>query len=71
MEKNKNSSSARLKLGNAAENSERDEIALDLKLNYIDLIFKLKNWSLLQDKLSKLAIKKQGCHHMIIFALNY
>ena len=56
MEKNKNSSSARLKLGNAAENSERDEIALDLKLNYIDLIFKLKNWSLLQDKLSKLAI---------------
>ena len=56
MEKNKNSSSARLKLGNAAENSERDEIALDLKLNYIDLIFKLKNWSLLRNELFNAAI---------------
>ena len=40
MEKNKNSSGARRKLGNAAENSKRDEIALDLKLNYIDFNFK-------------------------------
>ena len=43
MEKNKNPSSARRKLGNAAENSERDEIALDLKLNFID--FNFKEWS--------------------------
>ena len=40
MEKNKNPSSARRKLGNVAENSERDDIALDLKRNYIDLNFK-------------------------------